>query len=225
MQHLLILPHRYSHSSAHRLSCTSAWHVKACQLAVVQPKGTSPGICKCSIVSDSLLTTLSGHYSPQGHAYIIVSSQTRHQAAKQLCRLALWPSLIIFDAACRARVAGADAALLIAAVLPNKDLGYLTKAARKVFIHAPCSSFSDNLTACDEFLAPRCMTGSFEMPGQQQAGVVSSHGASWSQYPLVYTSLLAYVWDSSYLFCLSLAHNCSAEDLLSVDHSGDCNSC
>ena len=32
----------------------------------------------------------------------------------------------------RARVAGADAALLIAAVLPNKDLTYLTKAARKV---------------------------------------------------------------------------------------------
>ena len=32
----------------------------------------------------------------------------------------------------RARVAGADAVLLIAAVLPNKDLAYLSKAARKV---------------------------------------------------------------------------------------------
>ena len=36
----------------------------------------------------------------------------------------------------RARVAGADAALLIAAVLPNKDLTYLTKAARKVCAQA-----------------------------------------------------------------------------------------
>ena len=39
----------------------------------------------------------------------------------------------------RARAAGADAVLLIAAVLPNTDLAYLLKAAAKVWRHTPAA--------------------------------------------------------------------------------------
>ena len=35
----------------------------------------------------------------------------------------------------KARASGADAVLLIAAVLPNKDLSYLVKSARKLGMH------------------------------------------------------------------------------------------
>jgi indole-3-glycerol phosphate synthase len=35
----------------------------------------------------------------------------------------------------KARASGADAVLLIAAVLPNKDLAYLVKSARKLGMH------------------------------------------------------------------------------------------
>ena len=93
--------------------------------------------CAVLLLTSALLSSLQAQISARTEVSLVwlqgsFDNLTLIRQAGVACPLLCKEFIVEAYQLFRARVAGADAALLIAAVLPNKDLSYLIKAARKV---------------------------------------------------------------------------------------------